>query len=149
MTDRCSVNTTLSTTIEIVINKTNKINIKSKINMELATINDWLKTNTLSTNINKCQYMIFHTFRKKANNVKTKMNNTIINRVNEFNFLNLTIDETLTWNNHINKVANKISKGIRILNKLKHFLPLNAKVIIYNSLILSDLNFCILAWGYK
>ncbi len=36
-----------------------------------------------------------------------------------------------------------------ILNKLKYFLPLNAKVLIYNSLILSHLNFCILAWGYK
>ncbi len=36
-----------------------------------------------------------------------------------------------------------------ILNKLKYFLSLNAKVLIYNSLILSHLNFCILAWGYK
>ncbi len=36
-----------------------------------------------------------------------------------------------------------------ILNKLKYFFPLNAKVLIYNSLILSHLNFCILAWGYK
>ncbi len=36
-----------------------------------------------------------------------------------------------------------------ILNKWKYFLILNAKVLIYNSLILSHLNFCILAWGYK
>jgi hypothetical protein len=38
---------------------------------------------------------------------------------------------------------------MRILNKLKHFLPLTAKVLIYNSLILSHLNYCILAWGYQ
>ncbi len=36
-----------------------------------------------------------------------------------------------------------------ILNKLKLVLPLSAKLHIYNSLILSHLNFCILAWGYK
>ncbi len=36
-----------------------------------------------------------------------------------------------------------------ILNKLKHFLPLNTKVLICNSLILSHLNICILAWGYQ
>ncbi len=36
-----------------------------------------------------------------------------------------------------------------ILDKLKHFLPLKAKVLIYNSLILSHLNFYILAWGYQ
>ncbi len=35
-----------------------------------------------------------------------------------------------------------------ILNKLKHFLPKQAKLHIYNSLILSHLNFGILAWGY-
>ncbi len=36
-----------------------------------------------------------------------------------------------------------------ILNKLKHFLPLNAKVLIYNSLILSHLNVYILTWRYQ
>ncbi len=118
--------------------------------MELAGIKDWLKTNKLSININKCKYMIFHTFRKKVNNVKIKMNNiTIIYKVNEFNFLGLTIDENLTWKNHINIIANKLSKSIGILNKLKLFLPLNAKVLIYKSLILSHLNFGILAWSYQ
>ncbi len=48
-----------------------------------------------------------------------------------------------------NKIANKISKSMGILNKRKHFPPLNAKVLIYNSLILSHLNFYILTWGYQ
>ncbi len=88
--------TTLSTTIEIVIKETNNKNIESKINMELTGINNWLKANKLSININKCKYMIFHTFRKKENNVKIKMCNTTINRVNEFNCLGLNIDENLS-----------------------------------------------------
>ncbi len=36
-----------------------------------------------------------------------------------------------------------------ILNKHEHFLSLNAKVLIYNTLILSHLNFCNLTWGYQ
>ncbi len=36
-----------------------------------------------------------------------------------------------------------------VLNKLKHFVPLNARVMIYNYLILSHINYCILAWGYR
>ncbi len=36
-----------------------------------------------------------------------------------------------------------------VLNKLKHFVPLNARVMIYNSLILFHINYCILAWGYR
>ncbi len=35
------------------------------------------------------------------------------------------------------------------LNKLKHFLSLNAKILIYNSLILSHVHFCILTCGYQ
>ena len=47
------------------------------------------------------------------------------------------------------KISNKISRTVGILNKLKHFLPLKTKVLLYNSLILSHLNFGILAWGYE
>ncbi len=36
-----------------------------------------------------------------------------------------------------------------ILNKLKHIQPLNANVLLYNSLILSHVNICILTWGYQ
>ncbi len=36
-----------------------------------------------------------------------------------------------------------------VLNRLKHFATLNSRVIIYHSLMLSYLNYCILAWGYR
>ena len=52
-----------------------------------------------------------------------KINNSIIERVKQFDFLGLTIDETLSWKPHVNKVSNKISRIIRIMNKLKNNLP--------------------------
>ncbi len=36
-----------------------------------------------------------------------------------------------------------------ILNRLKRFLPIQTKVLIYNSLVLSHLNFGILLYGFK
>ncbi len=36
-----------------------------------------------------------------------------------------------------------------ILNKLKHFIPIKTKILIYDSLILSHLNFGILTWGFQ
>ncbi len=72
-----------------------------------------------------------------------------IDRVHEFNFLGLTMNENLNWKSHINKISNKVSKCIGILNKLKHFLPLKTKVPLYSSLILSHLNFAVLVWGYE
>ncbi len=38
-----------------------------------------------------------------------KIDNVIIERVAEFNFLGLTLDEHITWKCNVNKISNKIS----------------------------------------
>ncbi len=47
--------TTLSTTLEIIIKDTNISDPECIINKELQNINDWLKSNKLSVNITKCK----------------------------------------------------------------------------------------------
>ncbi len=69
-------NTTLETTIEIAINKSQNASAADKIYMELDHINDWLKCNKLSLNIGKSKYMIFHNPKKKVNNLHIKSENT-------------------------------------------------------------------------
>ncbi len=56
--------TTLSATIEVFLNNINNDDVESKINSEIACINDWLKCNKLSLNISKCKYMIFNMPKK-------------------------------------------------------------------------------------
>ncbi len=111
-------------------------------------LNDKLKTNKLSLNINKCKHDMSYT-NEKVNSLELSMDNITMERPYKFNFLGLTLNENINWKSHINKISNKISKSMSILNKLKHFLPLKAKTLIYNSLILSHLNFFILARGYQ
>ena len=65
--------------------------------------------------------------------------------VDEFNFLVLTITKHLSWKKHMDKIFNKISKIIGVLNKLKFIIPDQILLTIYNSLILPYLNYCILA----
>ncbi len=87
--------------------------------------------------------------KKNINPLQVKIEQIQIEQVYEFSFLGLTINEYLNWRDHIDKISNKISKTMSILNKLKHFLSKQAKLHIYNSLILSHLNYRILAWDYK
>ena len=72
-----------------------------------------------------------------------------MNKVTDFNFLGLTIDQHLTWNGHVQKISNKISRPLGIMCKLKQFLPQNILRILYNSLILPHLQYCVLSWGFK
>ena len=63
-------------------------------------------------------------------------------------FLGVIIDNHLTWNQHINEVANKISRTSGILRKLKNYLPSNILLLIYRSLVESHLNYGITLWGF-
>ncbi len=73
--------TTLSTTLDIIIKDTNNSDPESITNKELQNINDWLKNNKLSVNITKCKYIIFHTPQKRAKPLGLKIENTIVERV--------------------------------------------------------------------
>ena len=76
-----------------------------------------------------------------------KINNFIIDRVTEFNFLGLVISSNMKWKKHIDHIALKVSKIIGIMYRLKFILPADVLLTIYNSLILPHFNYCHLAWG--
>ena len=65
------------------------------------------------------------------------------------NFLGLTLDAHLNWKQHTDKTANKCSRTIGIINRLKHVLPTHIKIILYQTLIQSHLNYCVLIWSYN
>ena len=119
------------------------------INIELSKIYDWLAVNKLSLNLRKTKYMLFHHQNKKLpNNISLQINSTEIERVTNFIFLGVTINEHLSWKPHIDKICSKISKYIGILNKLKHYLPQNILRILYCSVVQSHLSYAILTWGF-
>ena len=107
-------------------------------------------TKKISLNVNKYKYMIFKTARRNnmINPLNIKIDNAYIDRVEEFNFLGISFNEQLNWQSHIKK-SNRCSRIIGIQNKLKRLLPLNIKIMLYNTLILSHLNYALTAWGYR
>ena len=71
--------------------------------------------------------MLFHFPQRRITDIdlSLKINYQRIDRVglHEFNFLGTIIHEILKWTRHIDNVANKISRTLGILNKLKHVWP--------------------------
>ena len=127
-------------------------NIQTKeylINAELSNVIEMLNINKLSLHKSKSQYMIFHVPNKDIQYPILKIDNVIIKKVDAFSFLGLTVDTNLNGKGHSEKICNKCTKMIGILNRLKYVLPLGIKIILYNYLILPHTNYCIMAWGYK
>ena len=88
--------TTLFSTLNNLVNAQN-INPDIIINKELATINEWLDINKLSFNVTKNKFMVFHT-QHKHRAIKPpvpKINNTNIEKVEQFKFLGLNLDSNL------------------------------------------------------
>jgi len=124
--------------------------LSDKINIELEKVQEWLNINKLSLNVKKTKYIIFKSIRQTWNPKLTlKLNHQILEQVENFCFLGLTINEKLSWKPHIQLISNKISRTIGVLNKMKRFLPGNILKIIYSSLILPRIYYCNLAWGHK
>ena len=59
------------------------------------------------------------------------------------------LDESLTWTDHTNMIANKISMVTGVLHRLKNIFPKEILLTLYNTLILSYINYGLLVWDVK
>ena len=62
-------------------------------------------------------------------------------------FLGITLESTLSWNEHIQNIHSSVSRNVGILYKLKYFLNEKSLFILYNGLILPYISYCNIIWG--
>ena len=115
---------------------------------------NWLTSNKLSLNIKKSNYVIFRPYQKKLNydpqvNIFDNESNkkVTLERKNFIKYLGLLIDENLSWKTHIHSVANKISKTIGLIARLRHIVPTCTLLNIYQSLITPYLTYDLFRLG--
>ncbi len=137
--------TTLISTINYF--SKSKKDISAAIDEELSKVNAWLLAQKLCLNISKTRCMLFHMPQKKVPPLTLSINNIAIENVKVFNYLGLMLDTNLKWNPHVQKVGNKISQINGVINKLKFEFPQRVLIMIYNSLIESHVNYCLILWG--
>ena len=93
--------------------------------------------------------MVFYKHNKLVPEFRFRMNtcSSLLERVDEFCFLGLNLDTHLDWSSHIRKVSGKLNRAIGVMNRLRYTLPRRVMILLYNSFILSHINYCILTWG--
>ena len=80
------------------------------VNQEMPIITEWLASNKLNVNVGKSTAMLFHSRPKIINTVDKliKINNTTLPFSISTKFLDMYIDNNLTWNAHTKQVDKKI-----------------------------------------
>ena len=141
--------TTLVSKLEYFGDRNNAKEIEQNINKEIYKITTWPHSNKLRLNVSKSKFMIFFKHPKVRPKLNISINNNQINQVDEFNFLGITINQSVTWVSHIRKTSLKISRAFGILRKLRRTFPQYILRTIYNSLIHPHLIYGLNLWGFK
>jgi hypothetical protein len=64
-------------------------------------------------------------------------------------YLGVTFSEDLSWHEHIDKMISKINQRLGVLRRIKDFLDLDTRYILYTSLILPLFDYADTIWGDK
>ena len=118
------------------------------LNRELSKISQWFKCNKLSLNVNKTNFINFSKMNiGRENNCVLAIDGLPLTEKLSTKFLGVIIDSKLTWNEHIHNVYTSVARNIGILFKLKEYISEKSLLVLYNSLVLSHINYCNIAWG--
>ena len=119
-------------TIELVI---------EQLENDTANLNTWFRDNFLKSNDDKNKLLVTN-----DDTVTAKIGNEIIQSSTSVKLLGITIDNKLTFNDHVTKLCNKASKKIHALGRIASYMSSDKLKLIVRAYIESEFNYCPLIW---
>ena len=118
--------------------------LQQTVNKELKKVKMWLDVNKLSLNIDKTSFIIFKSPQHfSSDSINIKLGNRPVKKTCYVKFLGVLLDENLSWKYHLIE----LSKKLAMFFKIRHFLPIDVLICLYNSLFSPFLQYGILVWG--
>lgn len=127
--------------------------INTKTNKEVLPISQWIEANRMALNPNKTTCMLVASQRKirqiQDNSVQLNIciNDSPIRVVDEEMCLGVTIDKSLSWDTHVEKLFKKLISRLALLRRIRHCLTQQLRLLLYNGLIQSFIDYCCTTWG--
>jgi Reverse transcriptase (RNA-dependent DNA polymerase) len=104
--------------------------------------------NKITLNASKTKYVIFSAVNKVIQTHQPpSFQGESIERVSHIKYLGLTLDQNMTWMEHIRQLRLKISPYVGLLCRLKYSLPSRMLKLIYSAYISSNLLYLVMIWG--
>ena len=124
--------------------------ISHKLQETINNLVEWTELNHMALNPQKTKFMLVTTRQKRQNltdslpplYVKDKK----IEEVESHKVLGLTIDNNLSWSNHIMLLCKNIAKKVYQLSRIKHFLDIQARRQFFYAYIQSNIDYASTVW---
>ena len=125
---------TVDVDIEVAIT-----NLQSNLNH----IGEWCNRNKLTINVGKTKAMIFGTRNKiKRNRTgKLTLNGRGVDFVTSYKYLGVILDQTLSFNKHINNCIKNVAHKMYLLSKVRPYINVTTSTILYKSMILPYIDY--------
>ena len=130
-----------------VVNTCN--DIIEKVIPDLIKICDWLKANKLSLNAVKTEFVLIgtsHNTIRFGDLLAIRIDDHLIKRENKTKYLGIIVD-SLTWNEQIDFISTKIKRNVRMMKRVRDFIPKDSLITLYKSLVEPYFRYCNTVWG--
>ena len=120
-------------------------NVKSQT--YLNKIREWTEEKQMSLNKSKTKYMVINFTKKYQFSTRIKLENILLEEVQECCLLGLTITNQLSWERNTENITKNANKRMVMLQKLYEFnVPIEELVHIYILFIRSLVEYCCAVW---
>lgn len=118
------------------------------INYDIKIIHEWFNDNHLKLNIKKTKIMLIKTKNEEEMQhfIGINFDNKLIERVNSIKYLGLTIDDKLSWDEHVDTIKGKLIPICAAIFKIRNYIPRKILWQIYNAHFLSHINYLNQIW---
>ena len=126
-----------------------KSEIEHKLQSDANETKVWSIINKLPIHYGKSTTMTLGTRHKiqQARQLNISIGNTQLNRVSSRKLLGVHIDETLSWNQHIDYLRSIITSKISFLRQMSDYDPENVQKMFYQSFVLPLIDYGKSSWG--
>ena len=87
------------------------------------------------------------TMLKRANPLKLYHGSSLLEQVKSFKYLGVTFDSKMNFDAHIKNTMSKISSRIGILGRIRNYLPLKYRIMVFNSIIQPHFDYLSTIWS--
>ena len=114
--------------------------INKQVNKDLKTLSNWLNVNKICLNVSKTKIVLFRSAKKQLDfGLKLKLYGKRLCPINSVKYLEVKINEHLTWKPQIDGISTKLNKANAILSKIRHFVDQKTLKAIYHAIVESHL----------
>ena len=124
------------------------LNIQKIVNGELRKVRKWLEPNRLALNIDKTNFVLFHSSQRNlTEHIVLKIGNKKLKQESHVRFLGVLLDSTLSCKFHISELSKKLARTAGLFYKIRHYAPQDTLMLLYHAIFAPFFTYGVSVWG--